>query len=161
MTKIVNTDEENFHIFQTAWNMSMKFTEKVCLIIVILKVTQKQGFPFPLESTVLKKPQGGFKLTSLSLYRVTMWENWFYIFWIITLYNNSFKIKCLGKLHLQFVVKEKDVHLRFFLTPQAKQNQNMVVSLTDISDLFTDIRLKVHVSFDLLLISEMALTAFW
>lgn len=51
------------------------------------------------------------------------------------------------------------MHL-FFLTSQAKQNQNMVVSLTDISDLFTDIRLKVHGSFDLLLISEMALTAF-
>lgn len=51
-------------------------------------------------------------------------------------------------------------HASFLFDTTAKQNQNMVVSLTDISDLFTDIRLKVRGSFNLLLISEMALTAF-
>ena len=43
MMKMVNTEEENLHIFQTTWRISMKFSGKVCLMI-ILKVTKNQGF---------------------------------------------------------------------------------------------------------------------
>ena len=35
----------------------MKFSEKVCLKIVV-KVTKNQGFTKSLENTILKKPQG-------------------------------------------------------------------------------------------------------
>ena len=41
----------------------MTFSGKMCLMIV-LKVTEKQGFTPSLESTVLEKPQGRVKLTS-------------------------------------------------------------------------------------------------
>lgn len=46
------------------------------------------------------------------------------------------------------------------MAPQAKGNQNIVVHLTVISDFLTDVRLKLHGSFGLLLISEIAPTAF-
>ena len=40
----------------------MTFSGKMCLMIV-LKVTKKQGFTPSLENTVLEKPQGRVKLT--------------------------------------------------------------------------------------------------
>ena len=58
LMKLANIDKENLHIFQTTWGSSMKFSGKMCLVI-ILKVTKKQGFTTSLENTVLKKPQGG------------------------------------------------------------------------------------------------------
>ena len=36
----------------------MRFAGKICLMI-ILKVTKKQGFPLSLEDTFFKKQQGG------------------------------------------------------------------------------------------------------
>ena len=53
--KFANIDEENLHIFQTIWGTSMKFSGKMCLII-ILKVTEKYGFTPSLDKTVLIKP---------------------------------------------------------------------------------------------------------
>ena len=44
--------------------ISMKFSGKMWLMM-ILKVTKNQGFTLSLEDTVLEKPQGGVKLTSL------------------------------------------------------------------------------------------------
>ena len=44
MIKLVNTVEENFHIFQTTSEISMKCSGIMCLLI-ILKVTKKQGLP--------------------------------------------------------------------------------------------------------------------
>ena len=41
LTKIVNNEEENLHIFWTSWGISMKFSGKMWLVI-ILKVTKKQ-----------------------------------------------------------------------------------------------------------------------
>ena len=58
LMKLANIDKENLYIFQTTWGSSMKFSGKMCLVI-ILKVTKKQGFTPSLENTVLKKPQGG------------------------------------------------------------------------------------------------------
>ena len=40
LMKIVNTDGENLYIFWTAWGISMKFSGKMWLSI-ILKVTKK------------------------------------------------------------------------------------------------------------------------
>ena len=41
--KIINIDVENLHTLWTTWGISMKFSEKMWLII-ILKVSKKQGF---------------------------------------------------------------------------------------------------------------------
>ena len=56
--KIVDIDGENLHIFGTTWGISIKFSEKMWLMI-ILKVTKKQAFNRSLEDTFFKKPQGG------------------------------------------------------------------------------------------------------
>ena len=42
LIKIVNIENENLHIFWTTWGISMKFSGKTWLMI-ILKVTKKQG----------------------------------------------------------------------------------------------------------------------
>ena len=47
--KIVKIDEENLQIFQTTRGISMKFSEKMCLMI-ILKIKKNQGLS--LENTV-------------------------------------------------------------------------------------------------------------
>ena len=60
--KIANIDKEILHIFWTTWGISMKFSGKMCLMI-ILKVTKNQGFTLSLEDTVFEKPQGVLKLT--------------------------------------------------------------------------------------------------
>ena len=56
--KIVNTDKENLLIFQRTWAISMKFSGKMCLMM-ILKATKKQSFYLYLEKAVLEKPQVG------------------------------------------------------------------------------------------------------
>ena len=56
--KIANIDRESLHIFWTTWEISMKFSGKVCLVI-ILKVTKNQGFTLSLWDTFFEKPQGG------------------------------------------------------------------------------------------------------
>ena len=58
LMKIVDNDGENLHIFGTTWEISIKFSEKMWLMI-ILKVTKKQAFTRSLEDTFFKKPQGG------------------------------------------------------------------------------------------------------
>ena len=39
------------------WGNSMKFSGKMCLMIII-KVTKNHGFTLSLEDTFLEKPQG-------------------------------------------------------------------------------------------------------
>ena len=56
--KIANIGREILRIFLTTWGISMKFSGKMCLVI-IFKVTEKQGFTFSLEDTFLEKPQWG------------------------------------------------------------------------------------------------------
>ena len=61
--KLANIGEQNLHIFWTTRRISMKFSGKKSLMI-ILKVTKKQGFTPPpsQENTVLENPLG-VKLT--------------------------------------------------------------------------------------------------
>ena len=63
LTKIVNIQEENLHILCTSWKISMKFSGKMWLMIV-LKVTKKQGFTLSLKNTFwVEIPQVDVKLT--------------------------------------------------------------------------------------------------
>ena len=55
LSKIVNNAEENLHIVWTSWEISMRFSGKMWLMI-ILKFTKKKGFTFFLKNTFLKKP---------------------------------------------------------------------------------------------------------
>ena len=55
--KIANIDREILHNFWTTWAISMKFSGKMCLVI-ILKVTKNQGFTLCLEDIIFEKPQG-------------------------------------------------------------------------------------------------------
>ena len=56
--KLANIDRDILHDFWTTWGISMKFSGKMWLRI-ILKVTKNQGFTLSLEDTFLKNPQGG------------------------------------------------------------------------------------------------------
>ena len=58
LMKIANIDREILHNFWTTWGISMKFSGKMCFMI-ILKVTKNQGFTLSSEDTFFKKPQGG------------------------------------------------------------------------------------------------------
>ena len=53
LMKIVNTNEKNLHIFRATRRISMKFSGKMCLMI-ILKATKKQGFTISLENIILE-----------------------------------------------------------------------------------------------------------
>ena len=55
---IVNIDREILHNFWTTWGISVTFSGKMWLLI-ILKVTKKQGFTLLLEDTVSKNHRGG------------------------------------------------------------------------------------------------------
>ena len=55
--KIANIDREILHIFWTTWGTSMKFSEKMWLM-VILKVRKNQPFSLSLEDTFFEKPEG-------------------------------------------------------------------------------------------------------
>ena len=52
--KIANIDRESLYFFLTTWGISMKFLEKMWLMI-ILKVTKKQGPNLSLEDIFLEK----------------------------------------------------------------------------------------------------------
>ena len=56
--KIPNTNTEILHNFWTTWEVSIKFSWKMWLMI-ILKVTKNQGFTLSLEDTFFAKAQGG------------------------------------------------------------------------------------------------------
>ena len=70
LMKLPNLDEQNHDIFRTTWGNLMTFSGKMCLII-ILKVTKKQGLSSSVENKVLKKLQGQSNWSpSPSLFRV-------------------------------------------------------------------------------------------
>ena len=60
--EIVNTEEENLHIFWPPWGASTKSSEKMWFMI-ILKVTKKQSLTLSLRNAICEKPEGGIKLT--------------------------------------------------------------------------------------------------
>ena len=53
LVKLVNIEEENIHIFRGTWGILMKFSGKMCLMI-ILKVRENKDFTLSVENTVLK-----------------------------------------------------------------------------------------------------------
>ena len=63
--KTANIDKASFHIFWTTWRISIKFSEKMWLIIM-LKVTENQGSTLSLEDTLLEIHGGEVKLTTPS-----------------------------------------------------------------------------------------------
>ena len=71
--KIVNIEGEILLILWMTRGISMKFSGKMWLMM-ILKVTKNQGFTLSLEDTVLEKPQGGVKLTSLLMDNRIGWQ---------------------------------------------------------------------------------------
>ena len=70
--KIVNIEGVNLHIFWKTWGNTIKFSGKTWLII-ISKVTKKQGFTFSLENKFLEKiwpHREGSNWFSLAFFRV-------------------------------------------------------------------------------------------
>ena len=67
LMKIANIDREFLHIFWTTWGNSMKFSEKMCLKI-ILKVTKNQGLTLSLEDTFFEKLHGGVNNNDMGHY---------------------------------------------------------------------------------------------
>ena len=78
--------------------------------MIILKVTKKQCFALYLEDTLFDKPQEGVKLTSLSLFRVNQYCQYFnlptfnqssqsnqlFLDWLVRFFN--LYIDCIGLL---------------------------------------------------------------
>ena len=58
LMKIVNTDEENLHIFRTPSGILMKFSGNICLMITLKVEEKNKGFTPSLRNTVLEKLQG-------------------------------------------------------------------------------------------------------
>ena len=58
LMKIVNIKEENLHIFWTNWGISLKFSGKI-LLMIILKTKKNEGFTLSLKIPYLEKPQRG------------------------------------------------------------------------------------------------------
>ena len=56
LMRIANIHRAFFHTFWTTWENLLKFSEKICFMI-ILKVTKNQGFKLFLEDTFFEKPQ--------------------------------------------------------------------------------------------------------
>ena len=59
--KIANIDRKIIHNFWTTWEIAMRFSEKM-YIMIILEVTKNQGFSLSLEDKLFEKPHG--------------WTNW-------------------------------------------------------------------------------------
>ena len=55
--KIVNIEEEDLHILWTTWVVSIKFSGM--WLMIISKVTKKQGASLPIENTFLEKSHRG------------------------------------------------------------------------------------------------------
>ena len=65
LMKIANidrVDRESLHIFSTTTEISMKFSNKMWLVM-ISKVKKIQGFTIPLEDAFLENSQMGINLT--------------------------------------------------------------------------------------------------
>ena len=69
LMKKANIDREILHNFWTTWEISMKFSGMMCLMI-ILKVTKNQGFSFSLEYTFFEKPRDRVLGSTIRIYRV-------------------------------------------------------------------------------------------
>ena len=68
---MANNDRESLHIFWTTWGISMKFSGKMWLLM-ILKVTKNQALTHSLEKRQRGGGGGGSNWPSCSLFRVKM-----------------------------------------------------------------------------------------
>ena len=68
---MANNDRESLHIFWTTWGISMKFSGKMWLMM-ILKVTKNQALTHSLEKRQRGGGGGGSNWPSCSLFRVKM-----------------------------------------------------------------------------------------
>ena len=59
LMKVVNINEENCHIFRTTWRNSVKFSRKMCLIMIILKHKKPGLYPFSKKHSFEKTTGGG------------------------------------------------------------------------------------------------------
>ena len=69
LMKMANIDIESLNIFWTTWGISMKFSGKIWLMM-ILKVTNKYGFNLFLGDTFVKKQQVESNWLPPSLFRL-------------------------------------------------------------------------------------------
>ena len=86
LMKTVNIEENHLHIFWTTWGISIKFSEKIWLKI-ILKVTKKQGIILCLKNAFLEIWQkGGGQTDPPGLFRVKeiIWNLYLNLGWINT-----------------------------------------------------------------------------
>ena len=73
--KIVNIEEENFHIFRTTWGISIKCSGKMWFMI-ILKVTKNQGFAISHTNThIFEKTTGRIKMDNPRIFRVKFFSS--------------------------------------------------------------------------------------
>ena len=80
LMKIVNIEEENFNIFWTTWGISMKFSGKVCLIIIL---SHKKAVLYPLSGKCFEK-------TLSRLYLFTYLFIYLFIYLSIYLFKNIY-----------------------------------------------------------------------
>ena len=91
LMKIANVDREIFDNFWTTWGISMNFLGKMWLMM-ILKVTKKQGFTPSLEDIFFEKNKKKTNYVSSYSYSLVDKENWvrflsnFIIIMIITIF---------------------------------------------------------------------------
>ena len=119
--KIVNIDVENILIFQMTWKISMKFSGKMWVMIIV-KIPKSQGFTLLLEDTFFEKPHvAEFKLTSHSFLKVEkIFENLTYIivnydFSFITLrMYYTFSINVFKRNQFDWYCSLNFQHIRFF-----------------------------------------------
>ena len=93
---IANIDREILHNFWTTSGISMKFSRKMFLMI-ILKVTKNQGFVLSLEDTFFEKPQGAggsnWPHPIPSRFRVESPVEWVYLISSLISFHYSFIYK--------------------------------------------------------------------
>ena len=68
LMKVVNIEEENLHINTTSWKISIKFSEKMWHMAIILKVTKKQGFTLSMKNTFRWKTEKAFSRFTVNIY---------------------------------------------------------------------------------------------
>ena len=111
--KIANISNEILHIFRTTWGISMKFSRKMWLML-ILKVAKNQGFTLTLEDKFFEKPQGANWLPSR--FRVKQ-----LLFQLSVKYFHkncvSVLIFCCCSLNVNIVFFKQLYHITFKLRP--------------------------------------------
>ena len=135
--KIVNIEGENLHVFWTIWGMSMKYSGKTWLMI-ILKVTKKQSLTLFLsrKHTFWKNHRVWPKLTpslfkvkkiiiwsmKYNFQRIMFWENFSlvnicfrYLCQLLTDLNNLINLIFRLKAYVSFLIAKKILFRNFWI----------------------------------------------